>query len=118
MTQVSTKPATATAEPPILNQPPEQDASEILNHDVAQNSSGKNFPSMLRNLPKELREQLKSCPAEGNGVHPCLFRTAMWLHEWFTEDEIVETLKAHLSCRRLEREILQAVANSGRGCTG
>jgi hypothetical protein len=118
MTQVSTKPATATAEPPILNQPPEQDASEILNHDVAQNSSGKNLFLTLRNLPKELREQLKSCPAEGNGVHPWLFRTAMRLHEWFTEDEIVETLKAHLSCRRPEREILEAVTNSGRVVRG
>jgi hypothetical protein len=66
----------------------------------------------------ELRERLKSCPVEGNGVHLWLFKTALRLHERFTEDEIVQILKAHLSCRRPEREILEAVTNSGRVVRG
>src|SRR5262249_10995380 len=61
-----------------------------------------------------LREQLGSCPAEGNGVHSWLFRMAMRLHPWFTKEEIVRILKAHLTCRRPEREIIDAVENSGR----
>ena len=77
-----------------------------------------NIPITLAMLPKELREQLRSCPAQGNGVHSWLFKTALRLHGRFTEDEIVETLKAHLSCRRPEREILEAVTNSGRVVRG
>ena len=118
LNQVTTKPTTTSAEPPILNGPSEQDGSEIFNHDVAQNSSDKDLPSTLRKLPKELREQLKSCPVEGTGVHSWLFRTALRLHERFTEDEIVQMLKAHLSCYRPEREIIDAVKNSGRVARG
>jgi len=111
---VTTKPTTTSAEPPILNGPSEQDGSEIFNHDLAPNTSGKNLPSTWRGLPKELREHLNSCPAEGNGVHSWLFRTALRLHERFTEGEIVQMLKAHLSCHRPEREIIDAVENSAR----
>jgi hypothetical protein len=77
-----------------------------------------NLSLMLAKLPDKLRGQLKSCPAEGNGVHAWLFRMALGLYGRFTEDEIVETLKAHLSCCRLEREIIDAVENSGRVVRG
>ena len=71
-------------------------------------------------MPKKLRAQLNSCLAEGNGVHSWLFRTALRLHERFTQDEVVQILKTHLSlpCRRPEREMIEAVTNSGRVVRG
>jgi hypothetical protein len=36
-------------------------------------------------LPPRIQERIRSCPAEGQGVHHWLFRTARPLHEWFSE---------------------------------
>jgi hypothetical protein len=72
----------------------------------------------LAKLPRDVHEQHNNCPTQGNGVHSWLFRTAMGLREWFTEGEIVQILKAHLSCPRPEREIIDAVTNSGRVVRG
>jgi hypothetical protein len=77
-----------------------------------------NLSLTLGKLPKELRWQLERCPAEGTGVHAWLFRTALRLQGWFEEGEIVEILKARLSCRRPERELIDAVENSGRVVRG
>jgi len=85
---------------------------ELTSESLSDNCAQSNYE---RQLPKKLREQLSSCPAEGNGVHFWLFRTALRLHGRFTEDEIVQILKAHLSCRRPEREIIEAVTNSAKG---
>jgi hypothetical protein len=46
-------------------------------------------------------------------VHHWLFRTARPLHEWFSEDGIVELLQENLSCWRPEREVCEAVENAG-----
>jgi hypothetical protein len=81
-------------------------------------TASNNLPLTLAKLPEKLREQLNSCPAEGNGIHSWLFRTALRLHERFAEDEIVEILKTHLTCRRPEREILESVTNSGKVARG
>jgi hypothetical protein len=69
-------------------------------------------------LPKRLREQLNSCPSQGNGVHSWLFKTALQLHQHFSEDEIFELLEEKLSCVRPEREIREAVANAGKYAKG
>jgi hypothetical protein len=87
----------------------------------------RNLQDVVIKLPKQLREQLKSCPSEGNGVHNWLFRTALRLHKWIfeewifedeiaevSEDQIVELLDENLSCQRPEREIRDAVVNAGR----
>ena len=87
----------------------------------------RNLEDAVMKLPKQLREQLKSCPSEDNGVHNWLFRTALRLHEWIfeewifkdeiaevSEDQIVELLQENLSCQRPEREIRDAVVNAGR----
>ena len=81
-----------------------------------------NLEDAVMKLPKQLREQLHSCPNEGNGVHSWLFKTALRLHEWFLEDEVPEVsedqieqiLYEKLSCNRPEREIRDAVVNAGR----
>ena len=70
------------------------------------------------NLPKRLRELLDSCPKEGSGVHSWLFKSALQLHRYLSEDEIVEVLKEKLSCERPEREICEAIANAGRYARG
>jgi hypothetical protein len=70
--------------------------------------------SVLTTLPKTLRELLDSCPPEGNGVHEWLFKTALQLHRYFSEDEIIELLTENLSCERPEREIRDAVVNAGK----
>jgi hypothetical protein len=118
MIQVAIKQASQTVEPCILNEPSESDGSEVLNDGAVQRAStncdGKKLPLTLRNLPKGLRELLDSCPAEGQGVHRWLFKTALRLHQYFPEWEIEEILKANLRCNRPGREILEAVANFGR----
>src|SRR6516164_572272 len=86
-----------------------------------------NLENAVMKLPKQLREQLHSCPSEGNGVHSWLFKTALRLHDWIfeewlfedeiaevSEDQIVELLDENLSCQRPEREIRDAVVNAGR----
>ena len=78
-------------------------------------TASNNLPLTLAKLPEKLREQLKICPAEGNGIHSWLFRTALRLHERFAENEIVEILKTHLTCRRPKREIIDTVENSAKG---
>src|SRR5882762_6525839 len=70
------------------------------------------------NLPKGVCELLNSCPKEGSGVHSWLFKTALQLHRYLSEDEIVEVLKEKLSCERPEREICEAIANAGRYARG
>jgi hypothetical protein len=65
-------------------------------------------------LPCWIQERIKSCPAKGQGVHSWLFKTALVLHEWFSEDEIIELLQENLSCDRPEREICEAAVNAGR----
>lgn len=66
-------------------------------------------------LPAKIRKRINACPKEGQGVHSWLFNTALSLHEDFPESQITEILKAHLSCRRPEREIIDAVENSAKG---
>ena len=86
----------------------------------------RNLQDVVIKLPKQLREQLHSCPSEGSGVHNWLFRTALRLHDWIFEDEIadvsedqiVELLDENLSCQRPEREIRDAVINAGRYSRG
>jgi len=92
-----------------------EEKKQLTSESLSDNCAQSNYE---RQLPKKLREQLNSCPAEGNGVHAWLFRTALRLHELFTEGEIIQLLKAHLSCRRPEREIIDAVENSGRVVRG
>src|ERR1700730_7719089 len=70
------------------------------------------------NLPKGVCELLNSCPKEGSGVHSWLFKTALQLHRYFSEDKIFELLKKNLSCQRPEREICEAIANAGRYARG
>jgi hypothetical protein len=65
-------------------------------------------------LPAKVRKQIKACPVEGNGVHPWLFKTALHLHRYFSEDQIEDILSQYVSCDGREREIREAVANSGR----
>jgi hypothetical protein len=77
-----------------------------------------NLSMSLAKLPKRLRERLNNCPTKGNGVHDWLFRTALRLHESFSEDDIVELLQANLSCERPEREVREAVVNAGRYLRG
>jgi hypothetical protein len=77
-----------------------------------------NSISVLTTLPKTLRELLDSCPPEGNGVHEWLFKTALPLHRYFLEDEIIELLTENLSCGRPEREVREAVVNAGKYTRG
>ena len=65
-------------------------------------------------LPRSIQEQIKSCPAAGQGVHAWLFKTALVLHRYFSGDQIEVILSEYVSCNRPEREIREAVANSGR----
>jgi hypothetical protein len=69
-------------------------------------------------LPKRLHEQLNSCPSQGNGVHSWLFKTALQLHQYLSEDKIHELLQEKLSCVRPEREIREAVVNAGKYAKG
>jgi hypothetical protein len=68
----------------------------------------------LLKLPKRLRDQVKACPVEGQGIQPWLFKTALSLQGHFSESEIEYILRANLSCDRPDREIDDAVENSGR----
>jgi hypothetical protein len=65
-------------------------------------------------LPAKIRKQIEACPVEGQGVHNWLFKSALLLQKYFPEEEIFEILSEYLSCTRPEREIRDAVANSGR----
>jgi hypothetical protein len=65
-------------------------------------------------LPSKLRKQIEACPAKGQGVHHWLFTTALLLHRYFSEDQIDEILAQYVSCDGREREIRDAVANSGK----
>jgi hypothetical protein len=68
----------------------------------------------IAELPAKVREQLKACPAEGQGVHHWLFITSLILHPYFSEDQIKELLLEYVSCEGREREIRDAVANAGK----
>jgi hypothetical protein len=72
------------------------------------------FVERITRLPKKLQNQLDTCPTEGNGVHSWIFRTALQLHGHFGQEEIIDILRDKLSCTRPEREIREAVTNSGR----
>src|SRR5260221_4518012 len=65
-------------------------------------------------LPAKMRKQIEACPAKGQGVHNWLFTTALLLHGYFPEDQIDEILAQYVSCDGREREIRDAVANSGK----
>jgi hypothetical protein len=75
---------------------------------------GTSLTSCIAQLPAKVRKQIEACPAEGQGVNPWLFKTALMLHQHFSEDEIEGILLAYVSCEGREREIRLAVANSGR----
>jgi hypothetical protein len=83
-------------------------------HVMASNSLAKT-PAKL---PKRLSELLDSCPTKGYGVHSWLFKTALQLHRYFSEDEIIELLTENLSCQRPEREIRDAVVHAGKYAKG
>jgi hypothetical protein len=73
----------------------------------------------LARLPLKLQEQIKACPVEGQGNHQWLFKTALSLRGHLSEaEEIAGILRANLSCDRPEREIDDAVENSGRVARG
>jgi hypothetical protein len=72
----------------------------------------------VSNLSAQLRLKVESCPTEGQGVHPWLFKTARSLHKHFSEEEIVDILSANLSCQRPEREVRDAVVNAGKYARG
>jgi hypothetical protein len=72
----------------------------------------------IKKLPKQIRERIKTCPAKNNGVHSWLFGTALTLHKYFSEGEIMEVVSAYVSCDGREREIREAVVNSGRIARG
>jgi hypothetical protein len=74
----------------------------------------KSQTKVITKLPKQILEVLNNCPREGNGVHSWLFKTALQLHRYFSEDKIFELLMENLSCQRPEREICEAIANAGR----
>jgi hypothetical protein len=118
MNRIVIEPASATVESSSLSEPSKQHGSEVLNNGVPQkgypDSDDKHLQLTLQKLQKRLRERLNSCPTPGNGVHNWLFRTAWRLHEWFSEDEIVELLQQNLSCERPEREVHEAVVNAGK----
>jgi hypothetical protein len=65
-------------------------------------------------LPRWIQDQIKSCPAKGQGVHPWLFKTAFVLHNHFSGDQVEDILSQYVSCDGREREIREAVANSGK----
>jgi len=78
----------------------------------------KSQTKVITKLPKQVLEVLNNCPREGNGVHSWLFKTALQLHRYFSEDKIFELLMENLSCQRPEREICEAIANAGRYARG
>jgi hypothetical protein len=69
-------------------------------------------------LPRWIQDRIKSCPAKGQGVHPWLFKTALVLHNHFSEDQMEHILSQYVSCDGREREIREAVANSGKYLRG
>jgi hypothetical protein len=76
------------------------------------------FVEKITKLPKRLWEQLNNCPTEGLGVHYWLFSTALQLHQWFSEEEIIEILQDKLSCVRPQREILGRRRRFWENCEG
>ena len=82
------------------------------------NTANSSHEARVAKLPTKVRERLKGCPTEGQGVHPWLFKTARSLHKHFSEEEIVDILCANLSCERPEREIRDAVVNAGKHARG
>jgi hypothetical protein len=74
--------------------------------------------SAIAKLPAKIREQINSCPGKGEGVHRWLYKTALNLHKHFSEEDMLEILSAYISCNGREREIHQAVANSGKYLRG
>jgi hypothetical protein len=65
-------------------------------------------------LPRWIQERIKSCPSKGQGVHPWLFKTALVLHNHFSGDQVEDILSQYVSCDGRDREIREAVANSGK----
>jgi len=55
------------------------------------NTANSSHEARVAKLPTKVRERLKGCPTEGQGVHPWLFKTARSLHKHFSEEEIVDT---------------------------
>ena len=68
----------------------------------------------IAKLPGKVRKQIEACPVAGQGVHHWLFTTALLLHGHFSEEQIEELLSQYVSCDGREREIRDAVANSGK----
>lgn len=77
-----------------------------------------NKPRNSLQLSVKLLQLLKGCPKAGNGVHRWLFRTALALHPYVADKELLVHIltKATLSCGREVsiREIEDAVRNSQR----
>src|SRR5882762_10637960 len=87
-------------------------------YQMGTNTANSSHEAQVAKLPTKVRERLKGCPTEGQGVHPWLFNTARSLHKHFSEEEIVDILCANLSCERPEREIRDAVVNAGKHARG
>jgi len=75
---------------------------------------GTSLASCIAQLPTKVRKQIEACPVEGQGVHPWLFKTALVLHNHFSVDQVEDILSQYVSCDGREREIREAVANSGK----
>jgi hypothetical protein len=82
------------------------------------NTTNLSHEARVAKLPTKVRERIKGCPTEGQGVHTWLFKTARSLHKHFSEEEIVDILCANLSCERPEREVRDAVVNAGKYAGG
>jgi len=67
---------------------------------------------LFRALPKKAQKQLKTCPAEGHGVHQWIFRTAGLLHRCSLKPAENEALLGQYASRTDAREIADAVRNS------
>ncbi len=78
----------------------------------------KNIQAPIVNAPKRGSKLFDPCPVEGNGVHNWLFKTALRLQGQIAEEEIIKLLTENLSCARPEREIREAVLNSGKYARG
>jgi hypothetical protein len=72
----------------------------------------------ISELPKKIRDRIKSCPKSGQGVHQWLFSTALSLTSYFDDPQIIEILEAYVSCTGREQEIENAVASARRIAKG
>src|SRR5262249_21303545 len=97
-----------------MNTTPQPDNPEDIELTVAErhmSSIAFSRQELIGHLARWIQEQIKSCPDKGQGVHPWLFKTALLLHRYFSEDQIEDILSQYVSCDEREREIREAVAN-------